>query len=60
MRPYLLDMSHRPKCSCCVSKDGHGNLRGSHANQTKARVARTAKRGMRQALRKDLKDRRND
>jgi hypothetical protein len=60
MRPYLLDMSHRPKCSCCVSKDGHGALRNKHSNQTRDRVARTAKRGVRQALKKDLNDRIND
>lgn len=56
MRPYLTFMSHRPGCSCCVSIDGHGYIRGNHSNETKRRIRRTAKRAVRQALKKECRN----
>lgn len=60
MKPYLTFQSFRPNCGCCVSLDGHGNIRHKRVNATRSRIERTAKRGVRQALKQDLRQRSNE
>ncbi len=60
MKPYLTFQSMRPGCYCCVSKDGHGAIPHKRVNATRSRVERTAKRGVRQALKQDLRRRINE
>lgn len=56
MKPYLTKPSHRPGCSCCISKQGHGH-HGNRADPQGVKAAkRSGKKAARQAARQAVLD----